>query len=84
MNWFKQHLNWTWIFSTLLQFAFISLEEPYFFIAARILWLITTVWVLHQKDRSWAWFFIPISVLFLSNNKTKNTAISNDQVVSEK
>jgi len=65
----KNHLHLTWVFFTLLQFVFIGLEEPYLFTIARILWIVSTFWVLHRKKRNWLWFIIPISVLFLSNDR---------------
>ena len=70
MGWFSRHLNITWVILTLLQFTTIWYDSPIPFLITRVLWIVGTFWVLHRKDRSWLWFIIPISVLFLSNKRT--------------
>lgn len=87
MNWFKRHLNLTWLFGALLVcllgaalIVFLNLDflqkgnnQAYFFI-----WVMLPInaWILKQKGRSlhWLWlafFFVPFIPVILGN-KTRS------------
>jgi len=68
MNFFKEHLNWTWALAVAV--PFLSIVEPsgIAYIVAGILRLLVFLWILNQKERSWAWIFISICIPFLDNH----------------
>jgi len=73
MTWCKEHINLTWVSFTLLQFVGIAFDSVVPFVVLRALWIVATFWALHQKGRNWLWFLIPVSVLFLSNQRSGET-----------
>lgn len=84
-NWFKRHLNLTWLFGLLGLCFFVAILETFLGMAFLgkgnngtyfICWTMLPVngWVLKQKGRSlhWLWLalFFPIISLILSNKKS--------------
>jgi hypothetical protein len=82
LNWFQQHINWTWVIVTLsfelLRWGFTlsNITFPiYVWILFIIIYLVSeiavTLWALGRKSRSGWWVLFPIAVLLLSNNRIK-------------
>jgi hypothetical protein len=79
MNWFKSHLNITWLLVLFLKFAglplSILLDTVMPSIIFWIFFIIVNIWILYQKKRSYAWIIIPIAVLILGNNRIEKKEI---------
>jgi hypothetical protein len=89
MNWFKRHLNWTFIiFYLLLVFiaSIISVYDGFYsfacFIIGALVWLLSA-WVLKQKMRRMWWLlilFIPlIGVLFIIALENRRPIVEREQ-----
>jgi len=74
-NWCKAHLNWAWFISHILIYITVWLSTPVPYIIAIILFEVVSLWVLYQKKRSYFWWLIPISIVFLNNNSNKEPAL---------
>jgi len=69
MNWFREHLNITWLIVTALPFTCIAFESPIPYMITWLIHLVTMLWILDQKKRNWIWVLIPIAVLLLGNER---------------
>lgn len=81
MNWFKRHLNWTWVFAYLIWFPLnaTALDHDFHTIPSLIgsgFLLGVSIWVIKQKGRRLAWVLLTpfFSPLWLGNKKTQPTA----------
>lgn len=72
MNWYSEHLNWTWIIVLLLGFTAIPFDSPIPYVIWIVLFFIASSWVLHEKGRSWAWIYIPVAIPFLPNKRKQH------------
>lgn len=78
MNWFRRHLNWTYVLAYLLWFVLNlygdeSVIALWLSLVAAILWLVISGWVITQKGRSLWWTLLAwlLSPLWLPNKKAK-------------
>jgi len=71
MNWFRRHLNWTYVLSYLLWFVLSSGSEVAGLVAA-VFWLIVSGWIIKQKGRRLWWLLLSwfLSPLWLKNKKS--------------
>jgi len=74
MNWFRRHLNWTYVLAYLLWFvlnlyADESVVAWWLSLVAAILWLVISGWVIKQKGRGLWWLLLSLvgSPLWLKN-----------------
>ena len=76
MNWFRRHLNWTWVFLlVLVGIINRTLLEVISEEAAILVWIISivgafllTLWLLKQKHRNWTYaflIFVPFGWVFI-------------------
>jgi len=68
MNFFKEHLNWTWALAVVIPLLPLVETSGIAYIVTGTLRFLVFLWILNQKKRSWAWIFIGICIPFLKNN----------------
>jgi hypothetical protein len=78
INWFRRHLNWTFVLAYVLWFVLNHYADDPFGIvgwlslAAAVLWLVISGWVIKRKGRSLWWILLSWigSPLWLKNKKS--------------
>jgi hypothetical protein len=92
MEWFKKHLHLTWLFYMIVSFFVVVLifylimptNSSGIGTVATYIWLMLTpfpvnIWMLRQKNRSWAWSLFGLWILcwipLLIGNKNPNRII---------
>ncbi len=90
MNWFRRHLNWTYVLAYLLSFvlnlyADESVVAWWLSLVTAILWLVISGWVIKRKGRSLWWILLSWigSPLWLKNKKSYRELIL-EQIPDEK
>ena len=80
MNWFRRHLNWTWVFAYLIWFPLnaSAIDQPSFTIPSLVgtgFLLVVSIWVIKQKGRRLWWVLLTpaFSPLWLGNKRTEPT-----------
>jgi hypothetical protein len=76
MNWFKRHLNLTWVLVTVLSFGmgyYLSIYGKIGIVIFAGGTLAVSAWVLYRKGRSMAWLLLgAFWVILLTNKKGSN------------
>ena len=89
MNWFRRHLNWTYVLAYLLWFVLNlytdeSVVAWWLSLVAAILWLVISGWVIKQKGRRLWWLLLSWvgSPLWLKNKSYRKLIL--EQIPDEK
>ncbi len=87
MNWFRRHLNWTWVLAYLLWFVLNAGEgviAQLLTLVAAIFWLVISGWVIKQKGRRLWWLLLSWvgSPLWLKNKSYRELILK--QIPDEK
>ena len=85
MSWFERHLHWTWGISYVVS-LFLGVVGDFlvgkpagapgvvFYLVVCIMMISTSLWVLKEQERHWAWIFLAgwFSPLWLGNKSDKD------------